>query len=41
MPNITMLDIEVLKKTKLAGYIKKSLRHKAPDPAGPREVAAA
>ena len=33
MPNITMLDIEELKKTKLAGYIKKSLRHKAPDPA--------
>ena len=28
-----MLNIEDLKKTKLAGYIKKSLRHKAPDPA--------
>ena len=28
-----MLDIEELKKTKLGGFIKKSLRHKAPDPA--------
>ena len=26
MPNITMLDIEELKKTKLGGFIKKSLR---------------
>lgn len=33
MPNISMLDVEELKKTKLGGYIKKSLRHRAPDPA--------
>lgn len=33
MPNISMLDIEDLKKTKLAGFIKKTLRHRAPDPA--------
>lgn len=33
MPNISMLDVEELQKTKLGGYIKKSLRHRAPDPA--------
>ena len=33
MPNITMLDIEELKKTKLRPLINKALRHRAPDPA--------
>ncbi len=33
MPNISMLDIEDLRKTKLAPYIEKSLKHRAPDPA--------
>lgn len=33
MPNISMLDIEELKKGKLAPFVKKSLRHRAPDPA--------
>jgi hypothetical protein len=32
MPNITMLDIEPLKKTKLGPYIEKCLEHRAPDP---------
>jgi len=32
MPNITMLDIEELKKTKLRPYIEKCLEHRAPDP---------
>jgi hypothetical protein len=32
MPNITMLDIEALRKTKLAPYIDKCLQHRAPDP---------
>jgi hypothetical protein len=32
MPNITMLDIEVLRKTKLRPYIDKCLEHRAPDP---------
>ena len=31
-PNITMLDIEDLKKTKLKPYIEQSIEHKAPDP---------
>ncbi len=31
-PNITMLDIDELKKTKLAPYIEKSLELRAPDP---------
>ncbi len=31
-PNITMLDIEELKKTKLKPYIEQSLEHRAPDP---------
>ena len=31
-PNITMLDIEELKKTKLKPYIERSLEHKAPAP---------
>ena len=33
MPNITLLDIEALKKTKLAPFIAKCLKHRAPDPA--------
>ena len=33
MPNITMLDIEDLKKTKLAPFVNKCLKHRAPDPA--------
>jgi hypothetical protein len=32
MPNITLLDIEELKKTKLKLYIEKSLELRAPDP---------
>ena len=32
MSNITMLDIEELKKTRLRPYIEKSLEHRAPDP---------
>lgn len=32
MPNITMLDIEALRKTKLRPYIDKCLEHRAPDP---------
>ena len=32
MPNITMLDIEELRKTKLQPYIDKCLEHRAPDP---------
>ena len=32
MPNITMLDIEELSKTKLKPYIEKCLEHRAPDP---------
>ena len=31
-PNITMLDIEDLKKTTLKPYIEQSIEHKAPDP---------
>ena len=33
MPNISMLDIEELKKSALAPFVKKALRHRAPDPA--------
>jgi hypothetical protein len=33
MSNITMLDIEDLKKTKLAPFVNKALKHRAPDPA--------
>ena len=33
MSNITLLDIEELKKTKLGPFIKKSLKYRAPDPA--------
>ena len=33
MSNITMLDIEELKKTKLAPFLNKALKHRAPDPA--------
>ena len=32
MPNITMLDIEALKHTKLKPYIEHCLAHRAPDP---------
>jgi hypothetical protein len=32
MANITMLDIEELKKTKLRPYIEACLEHRAPDP---------
>jgi hypothetical protein len=32
MPNITMLDIEELRKTKLKPYIEMCLEHRAPDP---------
>ena len=32
MPNITMLDIEELRKTKLRPYIDKCLENRAPDP---------
>jgi hypothetical protein len=32
MPNITMLDIEALRQTKLKPYIDKCLEHRAPDP---------
>jgi hypothetical protein len=32
MANITMLDIEELRKTKLRPYIDKCLEHRAPDP---------
>ncbi len=33
MSNITMLDVEELKKTKLAPFVNKALKHRAPDPA--------
>ncbi len=33
MSNITMLDIGDLKKTKLAPFVNKALKHRAPDPA--------
>lgn len=33
MPNITMLEIDDLLETDLAGFVKKCLRHRAPDPA--------
>ena len=33
MPNITMLDIDQLKQTKLWPLVNKCLRHRAPDPA--------
>ena len=33
MPNITMLDIEELKKTKLKPLIEQCIEHRAPDPA--------
>ena len=32
MPNITMLDLDELKNTKLRPYIEKSLELRAPDP---------
>jgi hypothetical protein len=32
MPNITLLDLDALKKTKLRPYIEKCLEHRAPDP---------
>jgi len=33
MPNITMLDVDELQQGPLAPFIKKSLKHRAPDPA--------
>lgn len=33
MPNITMLDIEALKSTRLGPLIEQCLEHRAPDPA--------
>lgn len=33
MPNITLLDIDALKATKLAPYIEMCLANRAPDPA--------
>ena len=33
MPNVTMLEIEDLMESELAGFVKKCLRHRAPDPA--------
>lgn len=33
MPNVTMLEVDDLLETELAGYVKKCLRHRAPDPA--------
>jgi hypothetical protein len=33
MPNITMLDIDALRATKLRPYIEQCLEHRAPDPA--------
>ncbi len=33
MSNVTMLDVEELKKTKLAPFVNKALKHRAPDPA--------
>jgi len=32
MPNITLLDIEQLKRTRLAPYIEKCMANRAPDP---------
>ena len=33
MSNVTMLDVEELKRTKLAPFVNKALKHRAPDPA--------
>ncbi len=33
MPNITMLDIETLRASKLKPFVEKCLKHRAPDPA--------
>ena len=33
MPNITMLEIDTLLGTELAGFVRKCLRLRAPDPA--------
>lgn len=33
MPNITMLEVDDLLEGELAGFVKKCLRHRAPDPA--------
>jgi hypothetical protein len=33
VPNITMLEVDDLLETDLAGFVKKCLRHRAPDPA--------
>ena len=32
MPNITLLELDALKKTKLRPYLEKCLEHRAPDP---------
>lgn len=32
VPNITLLDLDALKKTRLRPYIEKCLEHRAPDP---------
>ena len=32
MSNITMLDIDELRQTKLGPYIEQALKHRAPDP---------
>lgn len=33
LPNITMLTIDQLLGSELAGYVRKCLKHRAPDPA--------
>ena len=33
MPNISMLDIDELKESELGPYVRKCLKHRAPDPA--------
>lgn len=33
MPNISMLEIDDLMDSELSGFVKKCLRHRAPDPA--------
>ena len=38
MPNITMLDIDQLKESKLRPLVNKCLRHKAPDPTAAERV---
>lgn len=33
MPNITMLEVDELMESELAGFVRKCLKHRAPDPA--------